>query len=247
MDERSISTPVPELPMQHDSAAGPSSVGGPLEDPRALTILTTEHWSLLSARSLVYNEAFARAGMFLAFLSATLVALGLVATATGFSDGFMIVATAVLSLDLFIGLASLGRMIEASIEDIRFLQGMNRIRHAYHEMVPGLEPYFSSNQHDDPTSVLALYGTAPGNRIATLLHALTTTPEMVSVICSAVVGAIAALVVMLLTHGPVLAGAGGLAAFLVAFGVITASVARRFGRVWRSIEVRFPRGEEPGR
>ena len=45
-----------------------------MSDPRTLQILSTEHWSLLAARSLVYNEAFARAGMFLSFLSATLVA-----------------------------------------------------------------------------------------------------------------------------------------------------------------------------
>ena len=113
------------------------AAGDALDDPRALTILTTEHWSLMSARSLVYNEAFARAGMFLAFLSATLVALGLVATATGFSDAFLIVAAVVLALDLFVGLASLGRIAAASDEDIRYLQGMNRLRHAYHEMVPG--------------------------------------------------------------------------------------------------------------
>ena len=39
----------------------------PLPDGAALQILTTEHWSLLTARSLVYNETFARGGMFLAF------------------------------------------------------------------------------------------------------------------------------------------------------------------------------------
>ena len=32
-----------------------------LHDPRALQILGTEHWSLLSARSLAYDEAFTRA------------------------------------------------------------------------------------------------------------------------------------------------------------------------------------------
>jgi molybdopterin converting factor small subunit len=110
-----------------DGPKAPRAAGRPeagaFDDPRALTILNTEHWSLMSARGLVYNEAFARAGMFLAFLSATLVALGLVATATGFSDGFLIVAAAVLALDLFVGLASLGRIAAASGEDIRYLQG----------------------------------------------------------------------------------------------------------------------------
>ncbi len=79
-----------------------------LADPRALQILSTEHWSLLTARSLVYNETFARGGMFMAFLSATLLVLGLISTATGFSAGFLIVAAVILGLDLFVGLATLG-------------------------------------------------------------------------------------------------------------------------------------------
>ena len=124
MDDRTISTLPAERPIGSDHLAGARSPDGPLGDPRALAILTTEQWSLLSARSLVYNEAFARGGMFLAFLSATLVALGLVATATGFSDGFLTVAAVVLALDLFVGLASLGRISGASAEDIRYLQAM---------------------------------------------------------------------------------------------------------------------------
>ena len=39
-----------------------------LDDPRVVQILATEHWSLLASRSLAYNEAFTRGGMFLAFL-----------------------------------------------------------------------------------------------------------------------------------------------------------------------------------
>ena len=38
------------------------------DDPRVLQILSTEHWGLLTARSLAYNEAFTRASMFLTFL-----------------------------------------------------------------------------------------------------------------------------------------------------------------------------------
>src|SRR5215217_8279649 len=91
--------------------------GQGLHDPRALQILSTEHWSLLTARSLVYNEAFARAGMFLAFLSATLLVLGLISTATGFSEPFLVVAALILALDLFIGLATIGRINGASEED----------------------------------------------------------------------------------------------------------------------------------
>ena len=46
-----------------------------IDDPRTIQLLATEHWSLLGARSLAYNEAFVRAGMFLTFLSTSFVAL----------------------------------------------------------------------------------------------------------------------------------------------------------------------------
>ena len=92
--------------------AGPrGATDAPIDDPRALQILRTEHWSLLTARSLVYNETFARGGMFLAFLSATLLVLGLISTATGFGDAFLIIAAVVLALDLFVGVATLGRIM----------------------------------------------------------------------------------------------------------------------------------------
>jgi len=37
--------------------------------PHALQILTTEHWSLLAARSLVYTEAMSRTSIFVAALT----------------------------------------------------------------------------------------------------------------------------------------------------------------------------------
>ena len=57
-----------------------------LTDPRAITLLTTEHWSLLTARSLAYNEAFTRGGMFLTFLSMSFVALALFSSAMSFGE-----------------------------------------------------------------------------------------------------------------------------------------------------------------
>ena len=191
--------------------------GVALEDPRALQILTTEHWSLLTARSLVYNETFARGGMFLALLSASLLVLGLIATATGFSDAFLMVAALILGLDLFVGLATLGRINGASDEDLRYLQGMNRLRHAYHEMVPGLEPYFISSHHDDFASVAAFYGPVESTPLRGMLHGFTTMPGMISVICSAVGGVLVGVLLLLVTDDPMLAGISGVAVFLLLF------------------------------
>lgn len=93
------------------------------------------------------------------------MALGFVSQGSGYTREFLFLATVLLGFDLFIGLATLGRITAASAEEIRALQAMNRLRHAYMEMVPTLKPYFSTSPHDDMQSVLSVYGStaAPGS------------------------------------------------------------------------------------
>src|SRR5262245_16445892 len=74
-----------------DAPAGPVAVSAgeasdPQLGPHAATILATEHWSLLAARSLIWNEAMSRATVFLTVLSASIIALALLADATGFGS-----------------------------------------------------------------------------------------------------------------------------------------------------------------
>jgi len=225
MEERFFPAPAAEArPPDSPESADSPAIDGPkrpaLDDPRALQILSTEHWSLLTARSLVYNETFARGGMFLALLSASLLVLGLIATATGFSEAFLMVAALILGLDLFVGFATLGRIAAASNEDLRYLQGMNRLRHAYHEIVPGLEPYFITSKYDDFDSVAAFYGSPDPSVIRGIIHGFTTMPGMIGVICCAVAAVLAAVLVLLATHDPVLAGAAAVIAFVLLFLVV---------------------------
>jgi hypothetical protein len=246
MEERFVPVPQAEgRPIDTGAEQGASAESGrPIDDPRALQILSTEHWSLLTARSLVYNEAFARAGMFLAFLSATLLVLGLISNATGgFSDGFLIVAAFVLTLDLFVGLATLGRIIGASAEDLRYLQGMNRLRHAYFEIAPGLEPYFITNGYDDFDSVAMFYGPQQDTvgTLGNLAHGLTTAPGMISVICTAVAAGLAAILTLLATHDPTLAVLGALAGFVVCFLALVMFGYRSAMAFSTSMPAMFPR------
>lgn len=211
-----------------------------IDDPRALQILSTEHWSLLTARSLVYNETFARGGMFLAILSASLLVLGLIATATGFSEAFLMVAALILGLDLFVGFATLGRIASASDEDLRYLQGMNRLRHAYHEMVPGLEPYFITSGYDDFNSVAGFYGPTDASALRGLMHGLTTMPGMIGTICCAVAAVLAAVLLLLATHDAMLAGAVGVSAFLILFAVVSFLAYRTAMSLVGSMEAKWP-------
>jgi len=101
--------------------------------------------------------------MFLTFLSASLVALGFIYQGgTAQSSDFLVIAVALLALDLMIGLVTLGRIWAASAEEFRLIQGMNRVRHAWLEVVPSLEPHFSTSRHDDMPGVLAIYGATRG-------------------------------------------------------------------------------------
>ena len=245
MEERFASMPAEAPPAAHGAAG---TRNGSIHDPGVLQILSTEHWSLLAARSLVYNEAFSRAGMYLSFLSATVVALGLIATATGFTDSFLMISAVLLGIDLFIGYASLGRIASTSSEDIRFLQAMNRIRHAYVEITPAVEPYFLTGHHDDPTTVLGMYGPVEATPMSSLLHGFTTMPGMIGTINSAVGGALAAVLTMLATHDGLLSGAVGVVVFLALFVALTTITMRMIHAFWSRLEVRVPKdGANPTR
>ena len=242
MEERTT-TPAPAERPAPASTGSPAEAGGatPLLDPRALTVLTTEHWSLLSGRSLVYNEAFARAGMFLSYLAATLVALGLMSGAMGFDRTFLWISLLVLGLDLFIGLATMGRVATATAEDIRYLQGMNRLRHAYHDIVGGLQPYFITGHHDDVEGIFAAYGADVQLRSRrSIVHGFTTVVGMLGVINAALGGVLIGIAVMLVTEagvGAVVAGVVGFIAIEVAaVNFMTNSIAATV----RRLESRFP-------
>jgi hypothetical protein len=246
MDERSIQTGGSEhLPPPAGAARGGPGVDAATElnDPRALTILTTEHWSLLSERSLVYNEAFARTGMFLTFLSASLVAMALAAQAMGFDRDFLVFVAVILGFDLFIGLATLGRISSASNEDLRSIAGMNRIRHAYLDIVPGLERYFITSRYDDMLGILSTYGEPTGEHpsfFLGFLHALTTTDGMVSMITTVVAGILGGIVALLIGAAPSLAIGVGLVSFAALFLLLTRAGWRNFARFSAQLGPRFP-------
>ena len=173
-----------------------------IDDPRTITLLTTEHWSLLSARSLAYNEAFVRAGMFLTFLSTSFVALALVAQAMSFGRDFLAVAALVLAFDLVVGLTTFLRMNAANVDDLRANHGMARIRHAYTQIAPMVTPYFTTPTHDDIDAVTAVYGAISDRPLGQLVYGLTTSNGMIGLIVGMVAGVLATVLAMLIgVHG----------------------------------------------
>ena len=230
MQERMPAPPPAEMPPATAQQPDATDRETPkhLSDPRALQILTTEHWSLLSQRSLAWTETFARAGMFLATLSAATVALALAGSVMG--DEFLVFALVILPVVLFIGLATAIRLAQANADDGLAVQGMNRIRHAYLEMAPELEPYFVTSPYDDVAGIMVTSGVPPEfaaqvcrpslpSMLGGVLHGFVTAIGMIVVINCVVGGVIAGLVAAALgadTAGAVVAGVAGAVVVFVA-------------------------------
>lgn len=206
--------------------------------PHTLQILTTEHWSLLAARSLVYTEAMSRTSIFVAALTGSVVALALVAQATDFGDGFVAFALVLLPVVYFLGVATVARLGQVNWEDARWVQGMNRIRHAYLELAPELEPYFVTSRYDDDLGILQ--STIAMRRWPPWTQAFVAVPGVVAVIDSAVAGAIAGIAAIGLDLGTAAALALGVAAFLVSLVSFARWGRRQIVRWRRELDPLFP-------
>lgn len=160
-----------------------------LNDPRALDILTTEHWSLLSARSLGYQEMFGRATVFIAILSGTVIALALLAQATHFGSQMLSFAAVLFAVSLFIGIATFIRCVAINLEDVRWVMGMSLIRGAYLQIVPELEQFFVTSH--EPGVDLRTLGYGSPQRFGNLINSLTTTSSVVAALNSVLAGALA--------------------------------------------------------
>ena len=160
-----------------------------LDDPRALDILTTEHWSLLSARTLGYQEMLGRATIFIGILSGTVIALALLAQATRFGSEMLSFAAVLFVVCLFIGLTTFVRCVAINLEDARWVLGMSLLRRAYLQIVPELEPFFVASHECvvDPRPLE--YGSA--QRPGDLANSLTTTSSVVAALNSVLAGSLA--------------------------------------------------------
>lgn len=177
-------------------AAAPHGIGegGHPPGPHAAQFLTTEHWSLLATRSLIWTEGLSRATVFLTVLSAAIISLALLADATGFGPHTITVALVLLPVVFLLGIATYGRLVQINSEEVRLVLAMNRLRHAYLQLEPGLEPYFTTSQHDDERGLVATYMLDRPSRLSLWIHFVVNTPTIIA----AVDGALAATMIVLL-------------------------------------------------
>jgi hypothetical protein len=221
-------------------AVGDTGNGG---SPAALRlqVLATEHWGLLATRSLAWNESFTRAGMFLSTLSGAIVALALVAQATSFGDEFAIFALVILPVVLFIGVTTFIRMGTSNYYDALCVVGMNRIRHAYLQITPEVEPFLVMASHDDDKSVNHSMGAQPNSNF--VVDIIVSTPFVVCAINSVLAGVIATLLAQQLGLATPAAIALAVVGVLGVFGLQMAVASRGIAAAVTSYKPKFPAPE----
>ena len=219
----------PDAAPRTPSAHGPPGGGlGGEPPPHVIQILMTEHWSLLASRSLVFTEAMSRASIYVAALTGSVVALALVSQATDFGDGFIAFALVLFPVDFFLGAVTIVRIAQLNREDAIWVQGMNRIRHAYLEMAPELEPYFVTSQYDDREGVLR--SSLAMSRLRVPFQGFIAVPGVIAVLNAVVAGAMAGIAAIGLGASTRATIAVALAAFLLALFLFVL-----FARHWVAI------------
>jgi hypothetical protein len=202
-----------------DAADGVASVaageGGDQLGPQAPALLAAEHWSLIAARSLIWNEAQSRAAVFLTVLSASIIALALVDDAAGFGGRTTTLALVLLPVVFLLGIAAYIRMVQINTEEFQLVLAMNRLRRAYLTLEPGLERYLTTGHHDDERGVIATYMFDHPSRQWLWVHFLVNTPTIVATVDAALAAAIVVLGLQAADAPRALAVAGGVAAFLL--------------------------------
>jgi hypothetical protein len=188
--------------------------------PHAAAIVATEHWSLIAARSLIWNEALSRATVFLTVLSASIIALALLADATGFGSEATKLALVLLPVVFLLGIATYARLVQINTEEFQLVLAMNRLRHAYLQIEPGLARYFTTGHHDDERGVIATYMLEGSSRKWLAAHFLVNTPTIVATVDAALAAAILALLLRVSDAPQAAEVAGGVVAFVVVWIVL---------------------------
>ena len=199
------------------------------DDTTLITALSTEHFTLQTARSAVIADSSSRTSQFLTTVSAALVALAFVAQITGLGAGFYAFALIVLPVLAFLGVATVVRVVQLSVEDQLYGLAIARIRGYYAEIAGDRRDLLLlAHAHRAGRRADAVLADLGSRRAG--IQALVATPASVAVVTAVLVGGVAG-IGAIAGHAtfPVAVGAGVLGA-LVALAALLVATIRLFGR-----------------
>jgi hypothetical protein len=144
-----------------------------------LTALTTEHAVLQTANNSTYLEANGRSSLYVMALSSSLVAIGF---AAGSTDVLIPFAAVVLPTVFLLGIFTVVRLVETTLESVQCLRGIARIRGYYRTLGPEAASQFSTERGRWPEAE------SHALRLGRAIAFFGTTATMIAVINNVVAG-----------------------------------------------------------
>jgi hypothetical protein len=129
------------------------------------------------------------------------------------------------------------RVVNASNEDLAQVIGMNRLRAAYLELDPAIEPYLVTSAHDDDRGIWQTYNPLMG---PTPTQPLASSAAFILLVSSGLSGVFAALVAVALDAPGRLVGAVAAGCGLAYLGISLTLVGRQYRRMQRRYVALFP-------
>jgi len=193
--------------------------------PMVVTVMTTEHFVLQTARSAGITETVGRAAIFLATVSSGLIALAFVGQLSRLGAAFYVFGLVLLPTLAFVGVATFERAVRNGVEDVQLAGRIDRIRQFYFDAAPQVARYLPPPGPDASWAIARAAGVS-----TPFWYQFLTIAGVLAVVDSVLIGGTIGLAVQ--------AGTGALAAS-ASVGVITGAVvlAGHFARqraVWRA-------------
>ena len=151
-----------------------------------MSALTTEHFVLQSAAGSTITEAAARSSLYMLSLSSSLIATGFAAQSR---DILVLFVGAVFPAVFLLGVFTIVRLVDTTLENMQYLAGIARIRSYYRTLTPDAGTYFAARDGRWPEA------RAPSLHLGNLVAFLGTSASMIAFINGLVAGAWVALMV----------------------------------------------------
>jgi hypothetical protein len=103
--------------------------------------MTTEHFTLQTARGISVNEAIGRTGHLWTAVTGGVVALAFIAQVSQLSEVFFLFALAVLPVLFFLGATTYVRLVQNAMLSAAYVVGVDRIRELYRQVAPASGRY----------------------------------------------------------------------------------------------------------
>ena len=200
-----------------------------------VSIMTTEHYNLQTARSMTISEANGRASLFVGAVSSGLVALAFVGQISHLGTAFFVFSLVVLPTLFLMGLITFERVLQSGTADMMYAREINRIRHLYLEYAPQMQPYFILSAHDDREGTLGHEAMH-----TSWWQVFLSMASMIAVINSVLVGSFVGLLLTGFTFPLWVCTSVGVIVFLVSGGLHQRYQWEQGTRVERALPVLFP-------